>query len=357
MSHSKQEKLTPIILSGGLGSRLWPLSNENTPKQYHCLENPQTQLLAQTLLRVTNDNQYTAPIIIASVQHRQLIEQILDKLNITPQCLILEPCPRGTAAAIALAAHVLEGQNKSHNKTMLVMPSDHVIENEDEFHAKAQLAYHAAQNDQLITFGITPTRPETGFGYIQFDHTPNNNVHGIIKFTEKPPLTIAQQYCQSQDYLWNSGMFTFTPECYLSQLKTHAPDIAQKCKLSYDQAKIDGNVLIPAATIFHQINSQSIDYAIMEHTDKSAVIPMACGWQDIGTWQSLWHAKDNDEHGNVITGAHTVLDTKNSIIHNTNSATIATLGLDNMVIVATPDNILITTMDQSQNISRLKKTS
>jgi len=293
--------MIPVILSGGSGTRLWPLSRKQRPKQFLPVVD-ETTLFQSTIARLNGLEQLEAPLVVCNEDHRFMVAEQLRQLDINNQGIILEPVGRNTAPAIALAAlHVYQREPKAK---LLVLPADHTIENVEAFHKSIEIAQKAANEDYLVTFGIIPQSPETGYGYIQsgdslkdIDHTMT-----VKRFVEKHDKKTAESYLQSGDFLWNSGMFMFQADTYLKALETYQPDILHACKASMDSMSEDGDFIRVNTDTFSKSPDISIDYAVMEQTSKAAVVPLSVGWNDVGAWSAVWEVGQKDDAGNVIRG-------------------------------------------------------
>jgi mannose-1-phosphate guanylyltransferase/mannose-6-phosphate isomerase len=345
--------LTPVILSGGAGTRLWPLSRELYPKQLLPLTGTRT-MLQQTLLRL-DGLATTAPVIVCNEAHRFLVAEQLRQLRIEPRATILEPFGRNTAPAIALAAHAaLKGQAVQANAldpVLLVLPADHVIRDIPAFHAAVRAAHAAADAGQLATFGIVATTPETGYGYIQRG-APSAAAFRIARFVEKPNQERAREFVASGDYFWNSGMFVFRARRYLQELERFAPEMARVCEAAFRGAKADLDFTRIDAALFEACPADSIDYAVMEKTADAVVVPLAAGWSDVGSWASLHEASDGDAHGNVTHGDVISEDTEGSYLYS-ESRLVAAVGLRDQVVVETKDAVLVAAKDRVQEVKRL----
>ena len=346
----------PVILAGGLGERLWPLSRATCPKQFLSLIGEHT-LLQQTLLRIPKLPSFLPPIIICQNEHRFIVAEQLQQIDYHVDTILLEPCPKNTAPAIALAAHY--AMEKFGSINLLIIPADHWIEDATCFNIAFEQAAEYAQQNYLITFGIQPRTPETGFGYIKlgaplFQH-PSSSVYHIDAFMEKPNLEMATQYLSDGSYLWNSGMFVFRADQYLHELKEVADELYEQTKTAMQLAKIEMDFLRPDEQHFKQCLSISIDYLIMMRTKRGAVIPLNINWQDLGSWNALWQTGAKNAEGNVIQGEVITEDTKDSLIYSTGRL-VATLGVENLVVVNTPDAVLIAHQDQTQNLKSLLST-
>jgi mannose-1-phosphate guanylyltransferase/mannose-6-phosphate isomerase len=345
--------LTPVILSGGAGTRLWPLSRELYPKQLLPLTGSRT-MLQQTLLRL-DGLATTAPVIVCNEAHRFLVAEQLRQLRIEPRATILEPFGRNTAPAIALAAHAaLKGhaaQANALDPVLLVLPADHVIRDIPAFHAAVRTALAAADAGQLATFGIVADAPETGYGYIQRG-APSGAAFRIARFVEKPNHERAREFVASGDYYWNSGMFVFRARRYLQELERFAPEMARVCEAAFRAAKADLDFTRIDATLFEACPADSIDYAVMEKTADAVVVPLAAGWSDVGSWASLHAASDADARGNVTHGDVISEDTEGSYLYS-ESRLVAAVGLRDQVVVETKDAVLVAAKDRVQEVKRL----
>ncbi|MFI4868891.1 MAG: mannose-1-phosphate guanylyltransferase/mannose-6-phosphate isomerase [Steroidobacterales bacterium] len=340
--------LVPVILSGGAGTRLWPLSRELHPKQLLPLAGPQTML--QDTVRRLAGLDVSAPMVVCNEAHRFLVAEQLRSIASTPRAIVLEPAGRNTAPAIALAAHAtLAGEEA--DPLLLVLPADHVITNIPAFHRAIEVAAAAARNGALVTFGIVPSAPETGYGYIRRGALAGGS-YRIAEFVEKPERERAQAFLASGEYYWNSGMFLFRARRYLEELEKFAPDIAAACANSFAAAvrDLDFTRIDPGA--FRECRSESIDYAVMEHTADAVVVPLDAGWSDVGTWSSLHAACEHDAQGNAVFGDVMVEDTHDSYVYSA-SRLVATVGLRNHVVVETKDAVLVAPMDRAQHVNKL----
>ncbi len=336
-----------MILSGGVGSRLWPLSREHYPKQCLPLTDKEFSLLQNTVKR-TNSLDVADPIIVCNEDHRFLIAQQLQNLGVAKSSIILEPVGRNTAPAIALAA--LEAQYRNQDEALLlVLPADHVIRDVHAFEAAILHAAEFAKEDKLVTFGVTPTRPETGYGYIRSGE--NNDV---AEFVEKPDLATAQTYLDSGRYLWNSGMFLFNAKTYLEELKSFRGDIFESVCAAFKQRNQDIDFVRVDEKSFSECPEDSIDFAVMEPTRKAKVVPYSGDWSDIGAWDALYDYSDKDESGNVLIGDVMSEGAKNSFVRS-ESRLVAVVGVDNLVVVETADAVLIMNKDQSQDVKKIVK--
>ena len=339
----------PVILCGGSGTRLWPLSRKQHPKQFIKLFNDHS-LLQNTIFRLPEDTQ--APIFICNKEHRFIVAEQTREIKIVPKGIILEPVGRNTAPAIALAA--FKAMNDNPDAVLLILPSDQNILDVNAFRTAIDEAHKLALKDKLVTFGIVPTEPHTGYGYIKrgSEISSNSNHYNVSEFVEKPDVDIAKGYVESGDYYWNSGMFVFKANTYLAELKKFRPDIYYACALAIKNVKHDSDFVKIDAEAFAACPNESVDYAVMEHSTNAAVVPLAAGWSDVGSWSSLWQESEKDENNNAVKGDVITESTRNSFILSSGKL-VATIGLDNVVIVETPDAILVADKDKVQSVKRI----
>ncbi|HDS9332271.1 TPA: mannose-1-phosphate guanylyltransferase/mannose-6-phosphate isomerase [Klebsiella pneumoniae subsp. pneumoniae] len=345
--------ILPVIMAGGTGSRLWPMSRELYPKQFLRLSGEKS-MLQETVLRLKGLN-ITSPMLICNEQHRFLAAEQLRQIDQLSNQIILEPIGRNTAPAIALAA--LHATQDDEDPLLLVLAADHVIENVDAFHYAINNAVPYAENGKLVTFGIVPTGPETGYGYIQrgrgYDSS-TNNAFEVHRFVEKPNYETAEQYLKSGEYYWNSGMFLFRAKRYLEELSRFRPDILDACKLAIETVKKDSfeDFIRVSRDVFFACPDDSIDYAVMEKTNDAVVIPLSAGWNDVGSWSALWEVNPQDQNGNAVTGDIFTHNTKNCYI-NSDETFVAAIGVSNLVIVNTKDAGLIIDKSQVQDVKKV----
>jgi mannose-1-phosphate guanylyltransferase/mannose-6-phosphate isomerase len=344
------KNIIPVILAGGAGTRLWPLSREQYPKQFLQLFGDCT-LLQATLRRarqITREN----PIIVSHNDHRFIAAEQVAELNLGPAQLLLEPTGRNTAIAIACAAHAALQRNP--NALLLVLPADHVIQDEAALTAAVQTAASAAEHGQLMTFGITPRFPATGYGYIaRGENIPNAaGAFRVSHFVEKPEAERAEQLWLSGAWLWNSGMFLLRADVYLHELRAYAPKIADAAQEAFQKAKSEGDAIRLAAEAYEYAPNRSIDHAVMEHTAHAGVVPCDLGWSDIGSWGALWDIGAQDENHNVLLGDVITHATENCYIRSERPL-IATYGLQDAVVVATQDVVMVSSRHQPQEIKAI----
>lgn len=342
--------LIPVILSGGSGTRLWPLSRKNLPKQFLALAGDET-LFQQTVARTHSLAAVAPPIVVCSEEHRFLVAEQLRALKVGGATILLEPLPRNTAPAIALAAW----QALAHDPdaSLLVLPADHLIGDTARFVEAVGKAAPLADQDWLVTFGIRPQAPETGFGYIKRAEAIGDGAFRVERFVEKPDATTAKTYVDAGDYEWNSGMFLFRASRYLEELEHHAPAMHAASKAAFDAAKADLDFVRIDKDAFAASPDNSIDYAVMEKTTRAAVVPVACAWSDIGSWDALWAASEHDGNGNRLEGDVIALDSRNCFVRGTDRRLVAALGLEDIVIVDTPDAVLVAPRARVQEVKRL----
>jgi mannose-1-phosphate guanylyltransferase / mannose-6-phosphate isomerase len=338
----------PVILSGGAGTRLWPLSREMYPKQLLALAGEQT-MLQDTAARLAGVSAAIPPIVVCNEAHRFTVAEQLRALKIPASAILLEPVGRNTAPAVALAA--LAAQKVDPEAILMVAPADHVIRDVAAFRHAADTAATLAQDNKLITFGIIAHAPEIGYGYIRRGEG-EGPAYPVAQFIEKPPLDVAQQFVASGDYYWNSGMFVFKANRYLAELGKFAPDILAACTAAMQSAKTDLDFVRVDAVEFARCRSESIDYAVMEKTRDALVLPLDAGWSDVGSWSSLFDALPADEEGNVLHGDVMTFDTRDCYVHST-SRLVAAVGMEDHVIVETKDAILVAPKDRVQDVKEL----
>jgi mannose-1-phosphate guanylyltransferase/mannose-6-phosphate isomerase len=341
--------LIPVLLSGGVGSRLWPVSRELYPKQFLPLTG-ESSLLTQTLRRAAQLENVSAPIVVCNDEHRFLVAEQLRQSDIKAAAILLEPEGKNTAPAVAVAA--LRALAISPDATLLVLPADHVIQRPDVFAAAVARGLTATAAGYLVTFGIVPTAPETGYGYIQAGAAWRDGIRELKQFVEKPDLDTAKKYVQSGEYVWNSGMFLLRADAYIAELETHAPAILAASRRALEAAHTDLDFARLDKAAFATCPSDSIDYAVMEHTRKGMVIPLACGWSDVGSWSSLWDVEDKNENGNVLSGDVLVHEVNASYIRS-ESRLVAAIGVDDVVVVETSDAVLIANKARVQDVKHI----
>lgn len=339
--------LHPVVLSGGSGTRLWPLSRQNQPKQFLTLIGERS-LFQETILRANKLPGAQPPVTVCSGDHRFMVGEQLQAIGVTSGGILLEPMARNTAPAIALAAlHALETDPQA---LLLVMPADHLIEDEAAFREAVSTAMRLADEGRLVAFGIRPNYAETGYGYILRGEALGDGGYEIGRFVEKPDLPTAERYVAEGTYAWNSGMFLFTAQRYLDELTLHAPAILAASRAAYAAATYDLDFIRVDEEAFAASPSDSIDYAVMERTRCAAVVPVSCGWSDIGSWSSLWAVAERDAAGNRHDGDVISVDTRGSLVRASDRRMIATIGVEDLVIIDTPDATLVARKDRVQDV-------
>ncbi|MGZ8162787.1 MAG: mannose-1-phosphate guanylyltransferase/mannose-6-phosphate isomerase [Methylobacter sp.] len=339
--------MIPVILSGGSGTRLWPLSRGQYPKQFLPLVSDHT-MVQETLLRLAGLVGLKSPIAVCNEDHRFMMAEQLWEIGAKPTAIILEPVGKNTAPAVAMAALSAE----SPDDVLLVLPADHVISDIEAFHKAIVEAEILAGQGFLVTFGIVPTEPETGYGYIKRDSLQQGAAFNVAAFVEKPNLDTATQYLQTGNYFWNSGMFAFTAGSFLKELEKFNPKMLAICEKALKAAKVDLDFVRLDKEIFSSAPSDSIDYAVMEKTDKAVVIPLDAGWNDVGSWSALWDVTDKDPLGNAISGDVLTVDTENSFIYAENKL-VAVIGVHDLVVVETKDAVMIASKDRVQEVKQI----
>ena len=337
----------PVILSGGSGTRLWPLSRKHYPKQLLNLTGGAYTMLQETIVRVGH---LQNPIIVCNEDHRFMVAEQCHAIGVKPSSILLEPVARNTAPAIALAA--LEATKKAPEAILAVFPADHVIQNQEAFEASLNVAIEAAKQNQLVTFGIVADKPETGFGYIKANTEIEASVYKVEQFVEKPDLATAKHYIECCDYFWNSGMFVFKAAAYLAALKQSNANIVTACEQALDNASSDLDFTRISKEHFEKSPDDSIDYAVMEKSNNVSVVPMDAGWSDLGSWSSLWDIADKDDNGSAHIGDVISINSQNNLVHSSDKL-VATIGLENTVIVETKDALLIADKNQVQDVKKI----
>ena len=345
----------PVIMSGGAGTRLWPASRKSAPKQLLALLSEQTMIqeTAERLRGQWDTFGFADPIIVCNTIHVQPITEQLAQLGIKAGTLISEPVPRNTAPCAAIAA--LAVQASDPNALMLLAPADHHISDKAAFARVVGQGLQAAEAGYLVTFGITAETPETGYGYIQKNKNLDAHAFKVAAFKEKPAKDVAETYIASGQYFWNAGIFMCKPSALLAEMKKHAPDILQACELAYNTSPKRDNILALDAASFAACPANSIDYAVMERTDKAAVVEANMGWSDIGSWSALLQLKQQlapNSDNNTVSGDVHVIDTRNSLVQ-TDGPFVATIGVDNLAVVVHDGAVLVANMDNIQDVKKV----
>jgi len=343
--------LIPVVLSGGSGTRLWPLSRELYPKQLLSLVGKGT-MLQETLARLNGVANLSAPIVVCNESHRFLVAEQLRQVKTIASAILLEPVGRNTAPAVAVAAlAALSAAENNTDPVLLVLPADHVIRDVAKFQAAVQIGLKAAEAGQLVTFGVVPNKPETGYGYIRRGEGAGPQ-YPVAQFVEKPNLKTAEEYVASGVYYWNSGMFMFRARAFLDELKHYAPEMHDACLAAFNGAKRDLDFTRLPKEEFGACPSDSIDYAVMEKTRKAVVVPLDAGWSDVGSWSALHEAIPADEAGNVSIGDVLVSDSHGCYLHST-SRLVATVGLKDHVVIETKDAVMVAPRERVQDVKNL----
>lgn len=352
--------ILPVILSGGVGVRLWPLSQQDKPKQFLPLFNEKS-LLQETVARITDLEEVDTPIFVCNEQHRFLLSAQLQEIGIQGASIILEPMGRNTAPAIVVAA--MQAMASGQDPILLVLPSDHLIPNEEMFRAAITAAIPYAENNELITFGIVPQSPETGYGYIQagkqLGQQNNQNIYAVKQFVEKPDLERAKLYLQSKDYYWNGGIFMFKASSFLNEMQKYAADILVNCSQALAKSVTDLDFIRLDSEGFAACRSESIDYAIMEKTKNAVIISLDAGWSDVGSWDALFKVSKKDDANNFKSGNVVVENVTGSYLRAEKRA-LAVIGVKDLVVVETKDAVLVAHKSESQKVKnileKMKKT-
>lgn len=343
--------LLPVILAGGVGSRLWPLSRGLSPKQFMTMPSSDSSLFQHTLRRIKHLEESSEAIVVCNAEHRFLASEQLAAEGFNRSTLMLEPVGRNTAPAVALAA--MRAMEEDEDPILLVLPADHQIQDLDAFKTAAAEGIELALEGKLVTFGIVPDAPETGYGYIRkAEPMAVGDAFQVAEFVEKPDLKAAKLYMDSNDYLWNSGMFMFSAKTYLQELKRSAPDIAEACKTAYAGQKPRAKLVWIPRNKFELCRSDSIDYAVMEETINAAVIPLDAGWNDLGAWDAMWQTGEKDIAGNVSSGDAIIEQSSNTYVHS-QSRLVTAVGVSDLVIVETDDAVLVTDRKNAQAVKKV----
>lgn len=349
--------IIPVILSGGSGSRLWPMSREMNPKQFLSLCGEHS-MLQETMTRLEGVADLAAPIIVCNEEHRFLVAQQMRDIGIAIDKIILEPVGRNTAPAICAAAEYIQAKQAkeqlSGDDVLLILAADHVIQDKAAFHQVVESGARIAQQGQLITFGIVPDKAETGYGYIKRSEVFNANedAYRVEKFVEKPDLATAERYFSSGEYYWNSGMFMFQAKVILQEMEQHSAAIFKAVKNAVSEGTTDLDFCRLGIAAFKASPSDSIDYAVMEKTDKAVVLPLDARWNDVGVWSALWDVNERDDDGNVLQGDVLTHELTNSFVH-ADERMVAVIGMDNCVVVETADAVLVADKSRSQDVKKI----
>lgn len=345
-----ENKILPIILSGGSGERLWPLSRKSLPKQFLklCSENTVLQEVALRAKEITS----SAPMVICNEEHRFIVFQQLKEVDASPSSLILEPLGRNTAPAITIAS--LAALEQDPDSLLLILPADQVIKNANNFANCVKQSIFAAQENKIVIFGIKPSEPNTNYGYIKTGNKLKNkdNIFEVSQFVEKPDLVKAKEYFTSGDYFWNGGIFLFKANLFIQEIQKYNPQILEHCQTTLNASKREDNFIKLNKEYFEMCQSISIDYALIEKTDKNVCSVLDANWSDVGSWSSLWEIGDKDEAGNVCKGDTYILSSQNNYVQST-SRLVALAGVEDTIIVETDDAVLITKKGREGEIKEI----
>ncbi len=345
-------KIIPVVMSGGSGTRLWPVSTTLQPKQFHNL-GAQRTMIEETALRLRGshgDITFLDPIIISGASHRDLVLELLGRSGVNVSALVLEPEGRNTAATAALAAIVAQEVDPEAN--VLLVPADHLVANPPAL-VEAVRAAAAVVADNIVTFGIKPTAPETGYGYIREGEALSNGVYRVAAFKEKPALDVAKQYLSEGGYSWNSGMFFFAPKILLEEFSIAGADIRDGAHEAFKRARRENTIEIHLdPEVFAKVRNEAVDRAVMEKTSRAAVAPCDIGWADVGSWAELWRLSPKDEQGNAVTGSATMLDAENNLIRG-DGIHVSAIGVSDLIIVASGNSVLIMPRSRAQDVKKV----
>ncbi|MCD8524476.1 MAG: mannose-1-phosphate guanylyltransferase/mannose-6-phosphate isomerase [Gammaproteobacteria bacterium] len=344
--------MIPVILSGGSGSRLWPSSRTLYPKQLLALSAERT-MIQETVLRLSQIEDISTPVIVCNQEHRFTIAEQLQQIDVVGARLILEPEGKNTAPAALLASLYVQ-QHYGSDAVLLILPADHLIRHMDAFHRAVRLAVRSAKEGHLVTFGVTPTYPEAGYGYIECGATIAPDLYQVARFIEKPNLSLAEHYLAEKKYLWNSGMFVFSVQAYQNDISHYAPAIMVSCQQAFEKAVSDLDFIRVDADAFSHCPSDSIDYAVMEKTEKAVVVPLEAEWSDLGSWSSLWDILPKNADNNVLVGDVLTHDVENCYIRAEHKL-VAAVGVRDCVIVETDDAILVADKKNAQDVKEIVK--
>lgn len=345
-----KDQILPVILSGGSGTRLWPLSRKEYPKQFLPLVSKSTMLQA-TLQRLDDlEELHASPVVVCNEEHRFHVASQFQQLGLESFRILLEPVGKNTAPALAIAA--LLASKEGEDPLMLVMPSDHQINDAAAFVNAVNSAVPLAAQGNLVTFGVIPSEPHTGYGYIEKGDAVADDAFKVKRFVEKPDAETAASYLDSGAFLWNSGIFLMRASAYLKELLAHAPGIHAACSTASEGTTFDKDFVRIAKDPFLACPSDSIDYAVMEKTDSAVVVPLEAGWSDVGSWSALWDVSEKDAEGNVLRGDAITAQTRNSLLHS-EYGIVATVGVEDLIVVQTADAVLVASKEQSENIKQI----
>ena len=339
--------ILPIIMAGGSGTRLWPMSRQLSPKQFLSIDSEKSML--QTTLMRLRSIEHCTPTIVCNEEHRFIVAEQLRGENSYQSNILLEPVAKNTAPAVAMAA--FQAVKNGQDPLLLILASDHIIKDETQFLDSIRQAQGLAVKNKLVTFGVAPTSAETGYGYIKAG-SEFEQAFSVEQFVEKPDSETAEKYLASNKYYWNSGMFMFKASVFLNELEKYRPDIFNACSIANETQKIGQDFVRVNKDAFNAIPAESIDYAVMEHTREAVVVPMMAKWSDVGSWSSLWDIQEKDSSGNVISGDVMAIDTRNSYVSSEDKL-VATIGLEDVIIVDTKDALLVASKNEVQKVKQI----
>ena len=344
--------IVPVVLCGGSGTRLWPLSRQDYPKQLLSLVSERS-LLQDTVLRIAGETDVDAPLLICNEAHRFLVAEQMREIGVSPRAIILEPEGRNTAPAVALA--LAWATNHEPGATLIVLPSDHVIRDEAAFRSAVKYASELAGSGYLVTFGVKAETPETGYGYVERGDAINDHGYALTRFVEKPSKERAQEYLDSGRFSWNGGMFAFSVEAITKAFQQFASPIYDAVSKAWENSAQDQDFVRPDSELFAACPSDSIDYAIMEKTDHAAIVPLDAGWSDVGSWSALWEVSSKDDFGNVARGDVIVDSATNNFVHASHRL-VAVAGIEGVTVIETADAVLVAGKDASQGVKEIVNT-
>lgn len=347
---TKSYTIRPVIMSGGSGTRMWPISRRAQPKQFHRFSSEHS-LFQKTLLRLMErDSAFSAPIILGAADHETIIRRELEDIDIAPARLIMEPMAKNTAPAIAALAYACE--QSQPGDILAVLPADHVIADAGSFADSLIEGAQYADNGHIVTFGVKPTRAETGYGYIHSGKALGDSAYSVAAFKEKPDLATAEDYLASGDYSWNAGIFMFRSDVLIAEIEKFRPQIAEAAAAAVKQGSMEKDKLLLNADIFDKAPEESIDYAVMENTEHAAVIAVDVGWSDVGSWTALWEVMEKDGNENAGADNAIMLDCAQTLALSSGPK-IAAIGVSDLAIIATEDGILVTRKDMAQDVKKV----
>jgi len=349
MDHPKSRSILPVIISGGSGTRLWPLSTDEAPKQFHALGGTLT-LIQETARRFQGDGRphFQAPMVVCGVRHEPLVRDQLARIGAGPSLIVVEPVGRGTAAVAVIAARL--ARERHPDAIVLLAPADHLIADPGAF--RAAVARGAEVTGRIVAFGVEPTRPETGYGYIQLGAAIGETVFEVSRFVEKPSSDVAEGYLRAGGYLWNAGVFLFEPGVMLAEMRAWRPDILAAVDATLEARTVDGDRITLPEKLFAAVPTESLDVAVMERTRQAAVATLDAGWGDLGAWNEVWRLGEHDGGGNLLHGDALALETTDSLVWS-DGRPVVTLGIQDLVVVSTKAAVIVLPRSRSQDLGRI----